>query len=144
MKNSNLDHMLMRFIRDRNSISQESIDLLFSPENIEYSDIYITSMKRDVESQFVAWSARKHDALASFQEAKRMNIDMIIELEEYDPSTGSKLKTTYELPPAEAYSRLMAQEARWKTKNVRFLSLIENALAALKLGNRDSAKLPSN
>jgi len=131
MENSTLEMLLMQFVRERESFSPENWALITSDENIDKSIHYLKSIKRDVESQFIACKTRVSDMQADCEEARRCARNVDVDLQDY--VNGSLVKTVHNLPPTEAFAKFMAQEGRWKVKNVRFLSLIEAAISLLKM-----------
>lgn len=126
-----LQTLLMSFVRERDSFSPDDFTTITSDSNIEHSIKYLISVKRDVESQFIASKNRIHDFFAECEEARRNQTDAILITEKFE--SGTKVKKTEELPPSEAYAKFLAREGRWKVKTVRYLSLIESAITELKL-----------
>lgn len=128
----------MQFIRERDTLSPAALatitDILTAPENVDAAINHMITIKRDVESQFVAMRTRVKDFYADCEEAKRT--DNLVAVEIDTMQSGSRVRTTHHLPPSEAYSKYCAKEGRWQVKNQRFLALIESAIATLKLSKR--------
>jgi hypothetical protein len=130
MENPQLDDLLNRFVRDRAGLSAAELETITDQANVQYGINHLIGVKRDVESQFIAYKTRIKDFYAICEEAIRNNKLVEVEVETMDG--GYRRRAMQKLPPGEAYAKFAAREGRWKVKNVRFLSLIEGAIADLK------------
>jgi hypothetical protein len=130
MENPQLEDLLMKFVREKESLSADELSMINDPANLQYGVNHLITVKRDVESQFIAYATRIKDFFADCEAARRNNTLVNVEVDVTE--AGHRVKRLQSLPPSEAYAKFTAKEGRWKVKNVRFLSLIEAAIADLK------------
>jgi hypothetical protein len=131
MEKSELEVLVIKFVRDKNSLTQFEYEQISSSVNIDKSIQHLILTKRDVESQFVGAKAKMEDFFALCEQARRINHNVYVNVE--TATSDKNLPQICSFPPTEAYARFCAQINRWKLKNLRFLSLIETAIAALKV-----------
>lgn len=125
-----LQQLIMAFVRDRSNFSEENFAVITDPANINQTLQYLVTVKRDVESQFIASRTRVQEFFAKCEEARRNGTDVDLVIESFE--AGTKVKHTETLPPSEAYHKFLGREGRWKVKTVRYLALIETAITSIK------------
>lgn len=136
-----LEDLLMQYVRERDTLSPSELnaitDIIMAPANVDAGINYLITVKRDVESQFIAMRTRLKDFYALCEESDAKGTLVPVEVD--NMASGSRVRTTVNLPPSAAYAKFAAKEGRWKVKNTRFLALIESAIAALKLSKMRAA-----
>lgn len=119
MIDPDIDNIILKFVKNPESMTPSDFEKIDKAEH--YALGYLKTMKRDVETQFVASSARIADMRARCEEARREGEEVSVQVELADGSDPQWVLR----PPKEAFDIFVAREARWKLRNMKFLSCIE-------------------